>query len=137
MKTDAKTAETIPPASAAPRFPRPALWLRPPAGHSYGVPLPASFARLNVVPVDVLAVQGGTAIVIVREHACVDRRTVPVDQLASSVKKAMPRIAARLSAMMSRPAITALPGVTDVRAETPSFFTPSLTGGEAIVTEGA
>ncbi|RRK02407.1 hypothetical protein [Geminisphaera colitermitum] len=138
MKNAAKNAETIPPVTAAKPvvpFPRPAIWIRPAFSHNWNLPTPPPVARLTILPVDVVAVENGMARIYVIEHGQISAHTVPVDELASSMGKAYPRIKHRISAMLARPALTAVLGTTVSQAETPSFLTPSISGGEHVNAE--
>ncbi|WP_043589011.1 hypothetical protein [Geminisphaera colitermitum] len=127
------TTET--PAVPSPALPRPVIWIRPAFSHNWNLPTPPPVARLTILPVDVVAVENGMARIYVIEHGQISAHTVPVDELASSMGKAYPRIKHRISAMLARPALTAVLGTTVSQAETPSFLTPSISGGEHVNAE--
>ncbi|MDR1281259.1 MAG: hypothetical protein LBK99_10620 [Opitutaceae bacterium] len=126
MKNDAKTAETIPPVSAALRSPRHAVWIHANDNFSDSVTVSAC---------DVLRLSGDGKMALIRYRGgCAYRDLwVPVASLASDTEKALVKLPALVSDLFARPPSITLAGKTAGRSETPSFLAPSLSGGEAIV----
>ncbi|EIQ00195.1 hypothetical protein OpiT1DRAFT_04737 [Opitutaceae bacterium TAV1] len=121
MKTDAETPAAPSPA----RFPRSAVWIHANDNFTDSV---------NVSACDVLEMSGDgtTARIRVRGGCAAREMWVAVATLASDADKALAKLPALVSDLFTRPPSITLAGKKAGRPETPSFLTPSLTGGEAV-----